>query len=175
MGFSVTIASSIVLIGLLVIFTSVSVALFQGLSEISTVAGEYLNREREMLNVKLEVEVNGVNADSCNITLKNKGGKTIFLREQNGFQWNTIVFSYMNNSHWLSYTIEKYTVLAVKVSGTNASFDVSSHKFINPGEEALIHFEIPDGAPEIPLQAVVSVAFATHYGVAAEDRGVRES
>jgi archaellum component FlaF (FlaF/FlaG flagellin family) len=175
MGFSVTIASSIVLIGLLVMFASVSVAMFQGLRELSSVAGEYLNRERERLDVKLELKVEGVNATSCNITVKNTGSKTIFLRDQNGFRWNTIVLSYENNSQWLSYTIEEYTVVAVKVSGTNTSFDPSSHKFINPGEEALIYFQIPDGAPEIPIQAVVSITFATHYGVTAEARGVRES
>jgi archaellum component FlaF (FlaF/FlaG flagellin family) len=175
MGFSVTIASSIILIGLLVMFTSVSVVIFQGLRDLPNVTREYLNRERDRLDVKLELKVDGINATSCNITVKNMGGKTIFLRDQNGFQWNTIVFSYVNNSQWLSYMIENYTVLAVKVSGTNTSFDSISHKFINPGEEALIHFRIPDGAPEIPLQAVVSIVFATHYGVTAEARGVRET
>jgi archaellum component FlaF (FlaF/FlaG flagellin family) len=174
MGFSVTIASSIVLIGLLAMFTSVSVAMFQGLRDLSNATSEYLDRERERLDVGVELKVEGINATSCNITVKNTGRKTIFLRDQNGFQWNTIVLSYENNSHWLSYIIEEYEVITIKVSETNSSFDPANHKFISPGEEALIYFRIPYGAPEIPLQAVVSITFATHYGVTAEERGVRK-
>lgn len=175
MGFSVTIASSVILIGLLAAFTSVSVAVFQGLKELSYATKEYFNRERERLDVQLQLKVEAVNATSFNITVKNTGCKTIFLRSQNGFQWNTILLSYENNSHWHSYMIEQYEVLEVKVSNTSCSFNSSSHNFINPGEEALISFNIPAGAPEIPIQGVVSVAFATHYGVTSKAEGVRRS
>ncbi len=175
MGFSVTIASCIVLIGLIAAFTLVSVAVFQGLKDFSTATREYVNRERSRLDVRLVLEVEAINASSCNITVKNTGSKTIFLRDQNGFQWNTIVLSYKNNSSWLSYAIEDYKVITIKVSNTSHLFDPASHKCINPGEEALISFQIPDGAPEIPLDAVVSIAFATHYGVTAGARGVRKS
>jgi hypothetical protein len=66
--------------------------------------------------------------------------------------------------------IELYDILEVKVSNTSCSFNPSSHNFINPGEEALISFNIPDGAPD----GVVSVAFATHYGVTAKAEGVMQ-
>jgi len=174
MGFSTTIASSIVLIGLLVMFTSVSVAMFQGLTVLSNATREYLDRERDKLDVELELKVEGINATSCNITVRNTGCKTIFLRDQNGFQWNTIVLSYESNSYWLSYMVEEYEVITVKVSETNTSFNPANHRFICPGEEALIFFRIPNGAPEIPLQAVVSIAFVTHYGVTAEAKSVRQ-
>lgn len=170
MGFSVTIASAIILIGLLVTFSSGSVVVFQGLKEISYAAKDYFNRERERLDVQLQLEVEAVNASSCNITVKNMGCKTIFLRSQNGFQWNTILLSYINNSGWQSYMIEQYDILEVKVSNTSYSFNSSSHNFINPGEEALISFNIPAEAPE----GVVSVAFATHYGVTAKAEGVMQ-
>jgi len=175
MGFSVTIASCIVLIGIIAAFTSVSVAVFQGWRDLYAVSKEYIDREKSRLDVELELKVEAVNATSCNITIKNTGSKTIFLRDQNGFQWNTIVLSYGNNSYWISYMIEEYEVVTIKVSNTNYSFDPAIHEYINPGEEALISFHIPAGAPEIPLHAVVSVAFVTHYGVTAESRGVRES
>jgi archaellum component FlaF (FlaF/FlaG flagellin family) len=173
MGFSVTIASSIVLIGLLAAFASVSVAMFQGLNELSYAAKEYFSRERERLDVKFELEVDVVNSTSCEIIVKNTGSKTIFLQSQNGFQWNTIVFSYGNNSQWRSYPIEQYEVLEVNVTGTSQSFDTGNHSFINAGEEALISFSIPAEAPEIPEDGVVSVAFATHYGVTAIKEAVR--
>jgi archaellum component FlaF (FlaF/FlaG flagellin family) len=175
MGFSVTIASCIVLIGIIAAFTSVSVAVFQSVKDLSAATKEYLDRERSRLDVELELKIEAINATSCNITVKNTGSKTIFLRDQNGFQWNTIVLSYGNSSYWLSYMIEEYEVVTIKVSNTSYSFDPAIHECINPGEEALISFHIPAGAPEIPLHAVVSVAFATHYGVTAEARGVRES
>jgi len=170
MGFSVTISSVIILIGLLVTFTSVSVVVFQSLRELSYATKDYFNRERERLDVQLQLEVEEVNASSCNITVKNTGCKTIFLRSQNGFQWNTILLSYINNSDWQSYIIEQYDILDVKVSNTNCSFNPSSHNFINPGEEALISFNISAGAPE----SMVSVAFVTHYGVTAKAEGVMQ-
>lgn len=174
MGFSVTIASSVILIGMIAIFTCVSVAVFYGLKEISYAANDYLSREREKLDVKLELNVTSVNATSCDIVVKNTGCKTVFLQSQNGFQWNTIVFSYGNNSQWRSYPIEQYEILEIKVSGTNNSFSPDNHSFINPGEEAKISFSIPEGAPEIPLYGVVSVTFVTHYGVTANSRTVRQ-
>jgi hypothetical protein len=120
------------------------------------------------------LEVEGVNATSCNVTVRNTGCKTVFLQSQNGFQWNTIVISYGNNSYWWSYTVEEYEILEIKVSETSYYFDCSNHNFINPGEEARILFSIPAEAPEIPIQGVVSVVFATHYGVAASGEVVRE-
>lgn len=174
MGFSVTLASSVILIGMIAVFSCLSVAAIYGLKEISQAANDYLSREREKLDVKLELNVDSVNATSCNITVKNTGSKTVFLQSQNGFRWNTIAFSYGNDSLWRSYLIEEYEVLEVKVSGTNNSFNPDNHSFINPGEEAKISFDIPEEAPDIPLQGIVSVAFATHYGVTANSRGVRE-
>jgi len=174
MGFSVTLASSIVLIGLLILFASFAVAVFQGFRELSYVANEYISREREKLDVELQLKVEAVNATSCNVTIENTGCKTIFLRSQNGFEWNTIILSYGNTSQWQSYPIEEYEVSEVKVSGTNYTFDPDSHSFVNPGERARISFSVPSGAPEIPVQGLVSVVFASHYGVTARAEAVRE-
>jgi hypothetical protein len=77
------------------------------------------------------------------------------------------------NSHWLSYIIEDYTVLEVNVTDTEVSFDPSSHSFINPGEEARISFSLPEEAPAIPEGAIVIIVFASHYGVTAQAEGVR--
>jgi len=118
--------------------------------------------------------IDAVTAASCNVTVKNVGAKTIFLKSQNGFSWNTVMISYGNGSHWQSYPIEEYEVLAVRVSGTNSSFNPTSHSYINPGEEAHLAFSIPNEAPEIPEQAVVAVTFASHYGVTASGEAVRE-
>jgi archaellum component FlaF (FlaF/FlaG flagellin family) len=174
MGFSVTLASAIVLIGFMAIFASFNAALFQGVKDLSTIAEDYVNREREKIDVNLQLKVDAVTATSCNVTVKNIGAKTIFLRSQNGFSWNTIMMSYGNGSHWQSYPIEEYETLEVKVSGTNSSFNPTSHSYVNPGEEAHLAFSIPDDASEIPEQAVVSVTFASHYGVTASGEAVRE-
>ena len=172
MGFSVTISTSIILIGLIVLFSSASVAVIQGAREITCVVDDYLAREREKLDVRLELQIESLNARNCTFTVKNLGCKTIFLRSQNGFQWNTIAFSYGDSSEWRSYLIEDYSVLEVRVSGTNTTFD-PDHSFINPGEEARIVFSVPDGAPDIPVGGIATVAFVTHYGVVARAEGVR--
>jgi|YelNatPaOPRAMG01_1025707.scaffolds.fasta_scaffold07754_9 archaellum component FlaF (FlaF/FlaG flagellin family) len=173
MGFSVTIASSIILIVLLVLSSSFLITIFQGLKEISYAAKEYLNSEKEKLDVSLQLAVNSVNATSCNVTVKNTGSKTIFLKKQGNFSWNTIILSYGNGSFWFSYSIEDYEILEIKVSGTNYTFSQDNHTFINSGEEVTISFSIPNGAPEIPLDGLVSVVFVTHYGVEAKAEGVR--
>jgi archaellum component FlaF (FlaF/FlaG flagellin family) len=174
MGFSVTLASAIVLIGFLAIFASFNAALFQGVKELSYIAEDYVSRERDKIDVNLQLTVDAVNATSCNATVKNIGSKTIFLKSQNGFSWNTIMMSYGNSSQWQSYPIEEYEILDIKVSGTNSSFNPTSHSYVNSGEEVHLAFSIPSGAPEIPVQSVVSVTFASHYGVTASGEAVRE-
>ena len=42
-----------------------------------------------------------------------------------------------------------------------------------PGEEAIIYFELPNGAPDIPLNTVFTVTFVSHYGVSAVKEGIR--
>ncbi|MEM2971269.1 MAG: hypothetical protein QW270_02460 [Candidatus Bathyarchaeia archaeon] len=165
MGFSTTITSSIILIVLLAISSSFLITIFQGLKEISYMAKEYVTREREKFDVALELTVDVINATSCNITVRNIGAKVIFLENQTGFEWNTIILSYFDGSAWRSYPIEEYQVLEIKVSNTSYTFNPDKHNFINPGEEALFTFNIPDGAPEIPVGSLVSVVFVTHYGV----------
>ncbi|MGB9960384.1 MAG: hypothetical protein ACPLKQ_07710 [Candidatus Bathyarchaeales archaeon] len=174
MGFSVTITSSIVLIVLLAISSSFIITVFQGVKEISYTAKEYVCREREKFDTVLQLTVDSVNATSCNITVKNTGSNVIFFKDQNEFKWNTIIVSYGNNSFWKSYPIEEYEILEVRVSKTNHTFTIESHSFLNAGEEAKISFNLPNGAPEIPLHGLVSVVFVTHYGVTAKAEAVRE-
>jgi archaellum component FlaF (FlaF/FlaG flagellin family) len=173
MGFSVTIASSIVLIGIIVAFASISTTLLYSFRELNKATNDYLGREQERLDVRLDLDVNSVDATSCNVTVKNLGSKTIFLTSQDGFQWNTVIVSYENNSQWRSYLIENYEVLEVRVSGMNATFNAATHRFINPGEEAQISFSVPQGAPDIPSNGVVNVVFVTHYGISAKKEVMR--
>lgn len=172
MGFSVTIASAIVLIGMIVLFGSIGAVLVYSLNVLSDTAREYLRYERDKLDVKLELEIETITQDSCTVNVKNLGTKTIFLRAEEGFQWNTIMISYQNNAtSWPSYPIESYTVLEVVITGTQTSFDPTDHNFINPGEEARISFDLPEGAPPIPKKATVIIVFASRYGVIAQAEG----
>jgi archaellum component FlaF (FlaF/FlaG flagellin family) len=173
MGFSVTIASAIVLIGLVVLFGSLSAVLVYSLNVLSDTAREYLRHERDKLDVKLELEIETISQDSCTINVKNPGTKAIFLKEQEDFQWNTIMISYQNGSQWRSYIIENYTVLEVNITNTEVTFDPANHGFINPGEEARISFDLPEGAPLVPNEATVIIVFTSHYGVTAQAEGVR--
>lgn len=174
MGFSVTLASAIVLIGFLAVYASFTTALFQGVNELSCFANEYVNHEREKIDVHLQLTVDALTASSCTVTVKNTGSKTIFLKSQDGFKWNTLMVAYGTGSQWQSYSIEEYEVLAVRVSGTNSTFNPNTHNYINSGEEASITFNIPANAPEIQSGAVVLVTFASHYGVTASGEGVLE-
>ncbi|MBS7637230.1 hypothetical protein KEJ37_07905 [Candidatus Bathyarchaeota archaeon] len=173
MGFSVTITSSIILIVLLALSSTFLITIFQGLKEILYIADEYVNRGREKIDVALQLEVHPINATSLNITIKNIGSRVVFFKSQSGYKWNTIILSYGNSSFWTSYPIENYDILEVRVSGTNYIFTPDNHSYIDAGEEALVFLSIPSGAPEIPLNGLVSVVFVTHYGVTAKGEAVR--
>jgi len=172
MGFSIPLSSFIVMVGLVIAFSLAASATMQGALEVSRTIKNYVNLEKTKLDVKLELQINYVNESSCNITVKNLGSRVIFFKSQRGFRWNTIIFSYCN-SCWRSYLIENFTVLGVRVMNSNVSFSPESHSFIAPGEEAIVYFKLPEGAPEIPQNTVFTVTFISHYGVSAVKEGAR--
>jgi len=170
MGFSVTVASAISLIGL-IIFTSVMATTI--ISAINTLAQlKYLMFKSSHANeVKIDLFLDEVNASKIRFYVRNSGSKQIFLMRED-YNWNSIIVSY-KNIYWRSYLIEDYSILEIRVAGTNFLLDVNSHRSLNPGEEALIEAYLPQGAPEIPANSSVIVVFASHYGVSAVGEGVR--
>lgn len=173
MGFSVTITSSIILIVMFTLSTSFLVAAFQNLNEMSRIAEQHISQEREKLDVTLQLEIEFLNATTCVFTVKNAGSRTVFFKDQAGFKWNTVIISYGNSSFWVSYQIEDYTMFEVKISNSSYTFMPEKHPYIEAGEEAIILLNLPEGAPEIPLNGLVSVVFVTHYGVTARAEAVR--
>ena len=173
MGFSVVLASFIVLIGFVAIFSTVSTAFFTSMQDISYAANDYISNQKDKINTQMQLTVDSVSAITCDVTIKNTGSKTIFLQNSDGYNWNTIILSYGSSSQWHSYAIENYTILEIKITGTNTTFNTAAHNFINPGEQVSIRLNLPDGAPEISNQDVVSVTFASYYGSTASSEGVR--
>jgi archaellum component FlaF (FlaF/FlaG flagellin family) len=167
MGFSVGIASFIVLIGFVAIFSAVSTAFVMNLQELTLVANDYLSNQKNKIDTQMQLTIDSVSATTCSVTIKNVGGKTIFLQNADGYNWNTIILSYGDNDQWNSYTIETYTISEVKVTTTNATLNPATHKYITPGEQVTITVDVPSGAPAIVSENIVSVTFASHYGVTA--------
>jgi archaellum component FlaF (FlaF/FlaG flagellin family) len=172
MGFSVGLASFIVLIGFVAIFSTVCTAFFTSVQDISSVANEYISNQKDKINTQMQLTVDSVSATTSDITIKNIGSKTVFIQSSDGYNWNTIIMSYGSGSEWHSYTIESYTITEIKVIGTNATFNIATHDFINPGEQASISLTVPGGAPEITGADVVTLTFASHYGTTASSEGV---
>ena len=173
MGASVVLASFIVLIGFLAIFSTVSTAFFTGLKDLTLTANDYMNQQNDKVNTQMQLTIDSVNGTTCEITVNNTGSKTIFMQNSDGFDWNTIILSYGSGSQWHSYAIEGYETLEVGVSGTNTTFNLATHNFINPGEQMSILLSLPNGAPEIAVQDIVSITFASYYGVTASGEAVR--
>lgn len=167
MGFSVGLASFIVLIGFVAIFSAFSTTFFTNMQELTSSANDYVYNQKDKIDTQMQLTIDSVGATGCSVTIKNIGTKTIFLQNSDGYNWNTIILSYGDNDQWNSYTIENYSVSEIKVIATNASFNPTTHKYMNPGEQATISVSIPGGAPSIVSQDVVSVTFASHYGVTA--------
>jgi len=168
MGFSVAIASAIVLIGLIAFAGGTVVSMLYMLDCLATFTNSSASLRQ---GVQIDLEVINVTASTVHFYVKNTGSNTIFLKNQT-FNWNSVVVAY-NCSGWRSYLIEDYFVSEIKVQGSNVSFSLSTHKFINPGEEAQIDASLPGGAPLIPSNEPVFIVFTSHYGVSASKETVR--
>ena len=168
MGFSVTISSAIILISLIAVGGTISGALLYASFIILPEINMYVETQRTMLNIQLDLSIENISNSSCNITVSNTGSRTIFM---GGGHNNTIIISY--GTPWRTFIVEDYTVLEIKVSGTTSTFDPDSHRYINPGEEARIEINIPSNAPDIQSGDTVIVVFASHYGVSTQAEGVR--
>jgi len=174
MGVSVVLASFIVLIGFVAVFSTVSTAFFTGIQDITIATNDYVDQQKDKINAQTQLTVDSVSSTTCSATIKNTGSKIIFLQDTNGFNWNTIILSYGDNNQWNSYTIESFTVQEIRVTGTNTTFNTTTHNFINPGEQVTITINIPNGAPEIASQDIVSVTFASYYGTTSASESVME-
>ena len=164
MGFSISIASAIVLIGWLALIGSISGTMLTAINEIGTLVNSAPSNSVKQ-SVQLGLQIKSVQDRAINISVVNAGSVAVFLRNVT-FAWNSIIISY-NATSWQTYLIDNYTVLAISVVGANESFDVSSHQSVNPGEQVLIEVYLPTQAPAIPLGSVVNVVFASNYGVCA--------
>jgi archaellum component FlaF (FlaF/FlaG flagellin family) len=172
MGFSVALASFIVLIGFVALFSTVCTVLFTSIQDVSYAANQYISNQKDKMNTQLQLTVDSLSSTSSEVTIKNIGSKTIFLQNADGYSWNTIIIAYGNSAEGHSYAIETYGILEIKVIGTDAAFNPATHNFINPGEQVRISLNLPEGAPEISSQDVVSVTFASYYGATASSEGV---
>lgn len=171
MGFSVTLSSAIIFIGLIAFGATISGAMLYAAATIFPELNSYVERQRTTMDVRLELEIESISNRSCVMEVANLGSRTIFL-EDGQSHLNTMIISY-GDPEWSPFLIEDYEILEVVVSGTNSTFDPVSHGYINPGEEARIELHLPPSAPDIPLNATVIVVFASHYGVIAQTEGVR--
>jgi archaellum component FlaF (FlaF/FlaG flagellin family) len=172
MGFSVGLASFIVLIGFVALFSTVCTAFLTNMQDISYATSVYISNQQDKLNTQIQLTVDSITSTRSEITIKNIGSKTIFLQNSNGYNWNTIILSYGSSAQRYAYSIESYSIEEIKVIGTNSSFNIATHKYINPGEQATISLNLPSGAPEISASDVVSVTFASYYGATASSEGM---
>lgn len=168
MGFSVAAASAVILIGLITFVGVTTASLFYAINQLTILLNTLPNQD---LDVQIELDRVNINASFVQFYVKNTGSKIIFLKNQD-FNWNSVIIAYRNNT-WHSYLIEDYTVSEIKVQNSTVSFNVSTHMYINPGEEAKIIVSLPADAPNIPTDGTVIVVFISHYGVSAMKEGVR--
>ncbi|RLG25851.1 hypothetical protein DRN85_04690 [Methanosarcinales archaeon] len=168
MGFSVVAASAVILIGLITFIGVVTASLLYAINQLTITLNTLPNRD---LDVQIELDRVNINASLVQFYVKNKGSKTIFLKNQD-FNWNSVIIAYRNNT-WHSYLIEDYTVSEIKVQNSTVSFNPSTHTYINPGEEAKIIVSLPADAPNIPTNGTVIIVFISHYGVSAMKEEVR--
>ncbi len=168
MGFSVAAASAVILIGLITFIGVVTASLLYAINQLIILLNTLPNQD---LDVQIELDRVNINASLVQFYVKNKGSKTIFLKNQD-FNWNSVIIAYRNNT-WHSYLIEDYTVSEIKVQNSTVSFNPSTHTYINPGEEAKIIVSLPADAPNIPANGTVIIVFISHYGVSAMKEEVR--
>ncbi len=172
MGFSVALAAFVVLIGFVALFSTVCSAFFTSVQDISFATNDYISNQKSKLDTQMQLTVDTVAPSSSQVTIKNTGSKTIFFQNASGYNWNTLILTYGNNAEWHSYAIESYTIQEIKITGTNNPFNIAEHNFLNPGEQVTISLDLPNGAPVISNQDIVSVTFASYCGATASSEGM---
>lgn len=165
MGLSVSIASAIVLIGWIAFVGAISTAMLQTINAVGLQVNSTTD-DKTRLGVRLQLDITSIENRALNFTVSNTGSSEIFLRNET-FAWNTVLLTY-NNTDWITYMIENYTVMSINATGTTGSFNPTTHQSIKPGEQALINVQLPTSAPDILTNSFATVVFATHYGISAQ-------
>ncbi len=166
MGLSVSIASAIVFVGWIALAGAISTSTLSTMNALGSMMNS-ASDDKIKLGVQLKLNITSIEARELDFSVGNTGSRDIFLRNES-YVWNSVILNYNTTSNdWQTYLIENYTILTINVTGTDASFTVTSHSCLKPGEEAQIQVELPSAAPDIPVNSLVTVVFASHYGVSA--------
>jgi len=169
MGLSVSMASAIIFTGMVIFIGLLSSSLLYGLHYYT----DLVVYDPYKVKSRLDVTILSVTNSSVELSVVNSGPATVFLVSEGGYVWSSVIISYRSDSNWNTYLIEDYEVLEINVTGTNVSFNPSTHQFINPGETARIRASVPSGAPEIEVGSPVIAVFTSRFGEVAEDEWVR--
>ncbi|MCC6013926.1 MAG: hypothetical protein LM593_06115 [Candidatus Verstraetearchaeota archaeon] len=165
-GISGVIGSAIILITFLTIIGTTFLTFYVYSKENIDILKNYIQNERTRMEVLLTLNITNIENRSITAILKNIGSRTIFLKPN----WNDIIVYYKANDIWSSY-LANYSY-NVRVINSNILFQ-DNHNYINPGEEAILNIQLPDYAPDIPINTTVIVVFVSHYGISAIGEGMR--
>ena len=168
MSFSNTITASIVLIGMLVLIGSAAASLMAMFNGYFSAWMDFSDAERARLDVGLQLSITNVGNRTLEAAVRNTGSRTVFLTPG----WNDVIVAYNTSGGWKPF-LSSFTVIEIRVAGSECSFQPSTHPYINPGEEAVIVIQLPDEAPDIPSGSPVIAVFASHYGVSAVGEAVK--
>lgn len=173
MGISVPMISSMLLTFITIISMSFSFLIFVEWFELMSMINECERHYKDELNTLLTINIVAIGSNEVNVTVRNIGSKTVFLR-RSSFSWCSLIVSYRDeNGTWRSFLSDDYEIITIRIVDSNVFFNVSEHQYISPNEEALFKITVPSNYPPIPSNSVVVVAFASHNGAYAISRGVR--
>lgn len=168
MSLSNTITASIVLIGVLALIGSATVSLMAVLNGYISVWTGVTEAERVRLDIRLQLSITNVGDRTVEATVRNTGSRTIFLTPG----WNDVIIAYNASGDWKPF-LSSFTVVEIRVADSECSFQPSTHPYVNPGEEAVIIVQLPDGAPDILSGSPIIAVFVSHYGVSAVAEAVK--
>ncbi len=165
-GISSIIGSAIILITFLTIIGTTFLTFYVYSKENIDILRKYIQNERIRMEVLLTLNILNIENKSIIASVKNIGSRTIFLEPN----WNDVIVYYKTNDVWSSYLVN-YNY-SVRIIDSDIFFQ-DNHKYINPGEEAILNIQLPEYAPEIPENTPVIVVFVSHYGISAIGEGFR--
>lgn len=171
MGFS-AIPTSMLAVTLMLLIVVSAFTLTLGVYRLLRQGGEYVEAGAVKVEVEVRLTVDGVSERQINVTVRNRGSRTVFLNHEGRLR-SVFILGYESTVGWVTCLIEDYELLSVRISGFNRSFNPAVHRHLNPGEEAVIRITLPDDMPGISVEGVAAVVFVTHHGVTAVGEGVR--
>ena len=161
-----TVSYVVIYLMFLIIFSTLFIPLGYLLYTHASEAEALCKNSVDRLKTKLSLRILNVSGDVVYVEVVNNGSETVYLNYLRGFRKGSIAVSYMYSGRHVSELVEDYNITEVGVVNTGEEFDPNIHRWISPGEYAVLRITLSNSPDS---DTVVRVVFSYMNGVYTSD------